>query len=369
MTAKVTNVSAIKRVGAIEAAVAALRDMIETGKWADRLPGTRVLAVQLGVSQPTVQLALLELAEEGLLESGGERKAYRVKNRCVKSSPGNVPKARRVILLTHQALERTAESGRKVLETLHRLLMASDWDVEYRVVDFLHARAPHRNWDDVIGAEPGELVVALFGRPALAEWAIKRGVKIIFHGGVTGGFQVPMVAVKSSHLLTEAYQRLIELGHHRIVTPLCDRPPSYIESMREAVRSQLEAAGLPYSPAYHTPESKYLRQDVSWGIMESLFKRERPTALVLLDWRELVTTFCFLSCLGLKVPKDVSLVLLNDQVDAEWFLPRLARFKFPTYRMARRIKAWLEGKWEPNHMRATVPAEWVPGESLAPPPK
>ncbi|MGC4015560.1 MAG: substrate-binding domain-containing protein [Luteolibacter sp.] len=369
MTVNLENVSVIKRVGAVEAAAAALREMVAAGKWADRLPGTRVLASQLGVSQPTVQLALLELAKEGVLESPGERKAYRVKDRGTRSSLHHEPKAKRVILLTHQAIERTAESGRQVLDTLHRMLTGSNWQVEYRIVDFLHARTPHRSWDDLIGAEPGEQVVALFGRPALAEWAVKRGVKIIFLGGVTDGFDLPVVAVKSARLLAEAYQQLIALGHRRIITPLCDRPASYIETMREAARAQLEEAGLPYSPAYHTPESEYLRPDVSWSIMEGLFKRERPTALVLLDWRELVTATCFLSHLGLKVPEDVSIVLLNDQANAEWFLPPLARFKFPIARMARRIKAWLDGKWDPDEMRVGVAAEWMPGESIAPPKK
>ncbi|MFD0893189.1 substrate-binding domain-containing protein [Luteolibacter ambystomatis] len=367
--AKVGNVSVIKRVGAVEAAATALREMVAAGKWADRLPGTRVLAGQLGVSQPTVQLALLELAKDGVLESAGERKAYRVKSRGASLSKESGPKGKRVILLTHQAIERTAESGRQVMEMLHRMLTPAGWQVDYRIVDFLHARTPHRSWDDLIGAEPGEQVVALFGRPALAEWAVKRGVKIIFLGGVTDGFEVPVVAVRSANLLAEAYRRLIALGHRRIVTQLCDRPQSYIDSMREAARMELEAAGLPYSPAYHTPDSEYLRPDVSWSIMESLFKRERPTALVLLDWRELVTAICFLSKIGLKVPEDVSVVLLNDQANAEWFQPPLARFKFPIARMARRLKAWLEGKWDPDGLRVGVAAEWVPGESIAPPPK
>ncbi|BCU76334.1 substrate-binding domain-containing protein [Luteolibacter sp. LG18] len=361
--------SVIKRVGAVEAAALALRDMVAAGKWTDRLPGTRVLAGLLGVSQPTVQLALIELAKDGVLESAGERKAYRVKERGAKAAADATPKTRRVILLTHQAIERTAESGRQTFETLQRLLSTAGWQVEFRVVDFLHARTPHRSWDNLIGAEPGEPVVALFGRPCLAEWALKRGVRMVFLGGVTDGYEVPVVAVKSAHLLSEAYRKLIALGHKRIVTPLCDRPQSYLDTMKETAKAELEAAGFAYSPAYHTPESDYLRPDVTWSILETLFKRERPTALVLLDWRELVTVTCFLMRIGLRVPEDVSVVLLNDQVNAEWFQPDLARFKFPIARMARRLKAWVEEKWEPEDMRMGVAAEWVPGESIAAPPK
>lgn len=361
------RMSGVKRVGAVEASVQALREMIAADRWSDRLPGTRVLAGLLGVSQPTVQLALAELTKDGTLESLGERRAYKVKDRGMASAPVETP-VKRVTILTHQEIGKTADSGRQTIELLQRLLSSAGWLVEFRIVDYLHARTAHQSWDNLIGAEPGEPVVALFGRPCLAQWAIKRGVRMVFLGGVTDGLPVPVVAVKSSAILKQAYKALIDLGHRRIVTPLCDRPPSYAAQMKEQSQRCLEEAGLPYSPAYHNPESDYLRPDVTWNMMETLFARERPTAIVLLDWRELVTVSCFLMRKCLRVPEDVSIILLNDQSNAEWFQPSLVRFKFPIARLARQLKAWVEEKWEMGGNKR-IAAEWVPGESIGPPPK
>jgi len=363
----VADVGAIKRIGAVEASAEALREMVASGRWPDRLPGTRVLAGLLGVSPPTAQQALLELAKDGTLESLGERKAYRVTKWDGKAAGGLPVMVKRVFILTPDDIAKTADSGRQVVENLQRLLANSDWQVEFRTLDYIHARTPHRSWDDLIGAEPGDSVIALYGRSCLAQWALKRGVQTIFLGGTTDGLPVPVIAVKSAIMLGTAYQTLIDLGHRRIVTPLCDHPPIYSASIKEEARRRLEAVGAPYSPAYHNPESEYLRPDVTWSIMESLFKRERPTAIVLLDWQELVTVSCFLQHLKLTVPQDVSLILLNDQNNAEWYLPTLARFRFPILRFAKRLKAWLDGKWEPLPTNS-VQAEWLPGDSIGPPP-
>jgi len=363
----VAGVGVIKRIGAVEASAGALREIVAAGRWPDRLPGTRVLAGLLGVSQPTAQLALWELAKEGLLESLGERKAYRVTKQQGKGTAAPPPKVKRVFILTPHDIAKTADSGRQVIENLQRLLANSDWQVEFRTLDYIHARTAHRSWDDLIGAEPGDSVIALYGRPALAQWVLKRGVRTMFLGGATDGLPVPVIAVKTAVMLGTAYQVLIDLGHRRIVTPLCDRPDSYRATVREEAKRRLEAVGAAYSPAYHNPESEYLRPDVTWSIMEGLFKRERPTAIVLLDWRELVTVSCFLQHLKLTVPQDVSLVLLNDQNNAEWYLPTLARFRFPILRFAKRLKGWLDGKWEPLPTNS-VQAEWLPGDSIGPPP-
>jgi len=357
----------IKRITVIEATAEALSGLIRSGRWSGRIPGTRLLAAQLKVSQPTVQKALQLLVERGVVESAGERRSYQTSATLRSSFQPKESPRKHIFLLTHQDLRLVVDSAQKIVESLRKQFASNGWEVSFRSFDYLHAKAAHRSWDRILEVEEGEPVIALYGRPCLAEWALKRGIRMAFLGGVTDGLPIPMFAVKSSQMLGEAYRRLIALGHTRIVTPLCDRAESFSKTIKDEARLQFERAGLAYSAAYTNPERDYLTPDVTRHLMESLFKQAPPTAIVLLDWRELVAVFCFLSSRGLRVPQDVSLVLLNEQTDSDWFSPPLARFRFHPKRMVSQLHRWAEGK-SLSDMKGVIEATWVPGESIGPPP-
>lgn len=357
----------IKRVTVIESTADVLQELVRSGRWPGRIPGTRLLASQLKVSQPTVQRALQLLARRGVVEAAGERRSYQARAWVRKGAAGGELTGKRAVILTHQDLQLVVDSSRKIVDSLRRQLEANGWEVLFRSFDYLHAKAAHRSWDRILDADEGVPVIALYGRPCLAEWAIKRKIRMAFLGGVTDGFEVPLFAVKSSQMLGEAYRRLIALGHTRIVTPLCDRAASFSDTIKNEARVQHERAGLAYSAAYTNPERDYLTPDVTRNLMDSLFRQAPPTAIVLLDWRELVSVFCFLSRRGLKVPEDVSLVLLNEQTDSDWFSPPLARFRFHPNRMVRQLTRWAEGKTL-SDSKFVIQATWVPGQSIGPPP-
>jgi hypothetical protein len=332
----------ITRMRAPDLAAASLREGILSGQLTGRLPGTRPLAKRLGVSAPTVAAALEQLVADGLLEKPGERQAYRVAG--APGPGGNAPSARRLLLLTHQEPGLLEETSRRILETLRQIMVSKGWRVDAQVMDFMHVKRPQRSWDRLIEVDESTWVISLYGRQALAEWAVRRKVRMFFLGGMTGGHPIPLVAVRSSALLEIALSRLVALGHWKVVIPLCDRAESFKQSIRAVSRRLIEAAGHHYVASYHNPESDYLAPDVTARIIESAFASNPPTALVFIDWKELVTAQCVLMRLGLRVPEDVSLILLNDQMEAGWFQPTLCRFRFPERRMINAMVGWLEGR-------------------------
>lgn len=355
----------IAKTSAADLAAEALREEIAGGQWDERLPGARALAVRLGVSPPTVAAALCKLANEGLLEHGGARRAYRPVVSKGKSGRRTAALTRkRLLILTHEEISQLVEVSRRLIERLRDEMASKGWDVNYQVVDFLHVKRPQRAWNRSIQVDEGTSVIALYGRPALAEWASRRGMRMFFLGGNTGGFPISMVAVKSSRMAQIALARLTALGHRKIVIPLCDRAEPFKISIREATREALESVGRPYLNAYHNPESDYLKPDVTWRIVESSFAANPPTAFVFLDWKELVTAHCYLTKIGLRVPEDVSLVLLSDQMEAEWFQPKLTRFRFPIRRLVSSMVRWLEDDdAEVRHL--SLSAELIEGATIA----
>jgi DNA-binding LacI/PurR family transcriptional regulator len=102
-------------------------------------------------------------------------------------------------------------------------------------------------------------------------------------------------------------------------------------------------------------------------MLESSMDRAVPTAVILLDWKELVTVSCLLTKRGLRVPEDVSLILLNEQMEANWFVPKLACFRFPVTRLAGLLARWVDGQPLDDYTRP-LSADFEEGGSIAPPP-
>lgn len=355
----------ISRTRIADLAAARIREEILGGLWSDRLPGTRILARRLGVSAPSISEALSMLVEDGVIERRGERKSFRP----VMAASGGTPSPaarpeKRLLILTHEPMGQLVEVSRRLIEMLRDEMSAKGWKVEYQVLDFLHVTHAQKSWDRVIDAGPGTSIVALYGRRALAEWGLRRNARMIFLGGNTESIEFPMVAVRSSEMAEFALRKLTALGHQRIVIPLCDRAEAFKQSIRDVTRRAVEGAGGSYVKSYHNPESTYLKTDVTWRIIERVFQANPPTAFVFLDWKELVTAHCLFSRLGLKVPEDVSLVLLSDHADAEWFHPPLTRFRFPVAKILRTLVKWLE---DGGNEVKTLASDFIEGQSVAPP--
>ena len=355
----------IIKTRAAELTAAALRTECRSGRWSERLPGLRVLAGQFGVSVPTMSEALGMLAAEGLLTGGGERRAYRLSAR-IGGIDARHPGQCRLVILTSGGPTEVGLFTMRLLDAVREAAVAKGWVAEAHLLDYAHARRPRGVWDRTVRLDAGTSVIAALGNPALADWIGRRGARALFLGGVASGHPVPMVGVRSSDMARTALAKLTALGHHRILFPLCGHPPTFNDAMRQATRAALEAAGHTYQPSLHNPESDYMEPDVAWRLLERRFAEAPPTALVLTDWPVLLTAFCYFWRAGLRVPEDVSVVLLSDHEEGRWLLPSLARFRFPMGRMVHAIGRWLDNPGSPPEAAFFTP-EFLPGETLAPP--
>ena len=272
-----------------------------------------------------------------------------------------------LLLLTPDETWRLVDGSRQMIESLSTQMAGRGWQVRQQVLDFLHVKNPQKSWGRKIQVEDGERIVAIYGRASMAEWAVRRNVPILFLGGTRGTHAVPLVGVSSSLLVVDAMDQLMSLGHRRIVFPLCGRSDEFKDGMFAITRAAVEKRGGRYMRGYHNPESQYRTPDVLWRLLEKVFARHRPTALLFLDWQEALSAPCFLNSRGLRIPQDVSLVVLSDSASMDWFSPVLCRYRFPQRKMLAEIIRWLERQpvdWPGRKLLGT----WVPGDSIGPPP-
>jgi len=344
----------------------ALRQECLSGKWETKLPGTRVLAANLGVSAPTVLKVLAELAHEGILIRLGDKKAYQINPNSrilLKNKPKNGKKC--VLILSPSPVEDMVVTTRRVVELLKDAILKKKWDFKEQVIDYNNAKSVHKSWDQMIEVDPKTPIIAVYGKPVIAQWAAQNKMRILFIGGVTDE-HATMVAVSSSNIAAKAIDSLIALGHRHIALPLHDRAESLRKSVRAEMKPRIESLGEVYQPNYHNPSSAHFNRETVQRMVMGYSRSTMPTAFIFLDWREFITaTSCFAQ-LGLKVPQDISVILLNDQLEAGWYLPEITRYTFPLEQFVKSISAWISDV-SAKPQEIILSPRRIEGESIAPP--
>jgi DNA-binding LacI/PurR family transcriptional regulator len=183
-------------------------------------------------------------------------------------------------------------------------------------------------------------------------------------GGVQGETPLPMLGVRTSRMVERAMDELLVRGHRSVVLPLWNRPDAFRDRLREVMDDKLRAAGAGFEPARHMPVSPYDDARTMYGTMAEVWESARPTALLLLDWREFVAVSCFLRDQRIRIPDELSVVVLSHQPTMDCHIPSLAHFEHPVKRMAKTLADWARVYPGKAVVKFFEP-RWVDGESVA----
>lgn len=351
----------LRRITLVDQAEAALREAIREGRFADRLPGLRLLAGALAVNSVTVAEAVSRLVADGTLLSDGPRKKFRIARR---GRAGRSATRLKVLYLTAGPLHEMQPVALEILSQL--LLERPDWDVKHRTIGRSSGRADRRLWDGLLKSEEAQHLVFYGGRPPLAKWSMARGVPAYFLGGDTGREPVPMLGVNSGLMIQQVMEKLIGLGHTRICHPICGMPEGFCERQRRSMSECLEEHGLPFVPNYHVPLVAQADPDEFARVLAGVFKVRPPTALVVFDWEHFIAASCLLRDHGLKIPDDVSVAVLSPDRMMHWHTPRIAHFRYPVGQVVKTLTKWIEVPPEDKRVSISLPLELVEAESLGP---
>lgn len=108
------------------------------------------------------------------------------------------------------------------------------------------------------------------------------------------------------------------------------------------------------------------------ALLQSLFKVTPPTALIVSDHRMTPGVWAFLMERGLRVPGDVSLMLMEmDDAEAAWIFPSPSRLRFDFDLIGDHVFKWVERTASGNREATTDTLEvgFIPGATIAPPAK
>lgn len=363
--------TSFRRLSAIDQAELAIEQGIAAATWGDRLPSLQNLAKLLGVSTPTAAKAVARLAKRGLVISCGSRRRYRIAQGKAARKAGRTTATtpRRHLLILNPCKPETWDAGRRqvVVECMQQAL-ADGWGCSQETVDFIRARRVLKRWDKLLLQERPTHLFAIQGTRQLAQWARKHDMQVAFVGGESlANGDGTNIGIGFSDILGHCVRHLRSKGHRHILLPYWGSARNFAKAASRIVGRNLDtdparllSEGWIFAAPHSTPDEHRARLARHLGKLQ-------PTAVIAIDWHDYVVTAQCAEAAGLRIPQDLSLVVLNPSPDTRWTLPRPAHYQINQSFFIDAIRDWRHGKAvDPAGMTQAVLNAWVEGETVLP---
>jgi len=360
-------VSTFRHLTAADQAEKAIEDSIASGKWGEFLPSYRRLSEWMGLSCPTVALAVAKLVKRGLLVSPGKRQRFRI---ATKSSRQSSTKPRRHLLAIFPKVNGTADEDQKrIIAEAVRRATKDGWVCTDVGADYTDAGSVKKRWDHLLEHRPTHLLAAP-GTKHLATWAHRNGLSAAFIGGQAVPAEHGItIGVKMADILSDCATRLHRLGHNRILAPYWGEMPGIagfsagiLAKACQTRSDRLLAEGWVTQWQPGTPKEQ--REQLARSMAKL-----RPTAIICVLGRDYLLAMQCAEAAGLKIPRDLSLVTLSPSPDMDWLLPAPSYYKVDTSTLIDAADLWRHGKLKTDkYMTQAVLNSWNPGESIGPAP-
>ncbi len=356
------------RLSVIEQTANHLRQGICEIRWGGRFPGVPAITRECEVSANVARAAVRLLEAEGWLEPAGHGRRRRIS-----TAKQDVVAARvlRVGILLREPLP-SLDPG------FHEALM----QIVHNLEESGHAAVIAPKTQLELGNNPvrvkrmveevaADAWAVIDGSRSLLAWFGDRKTPTLAIGGQIGDPRISSVSPTLRSAGVEAMQRLIKLGHRRIVL-ICTRNERAGSNRPDhtvgASLAELAGAGVKLSP-YNLPEWDETPAGLQ-SLLQALFQITPPTALMIMRPTWATGVLSFLADRGLRVPRHVSVVGYGLESLNPWHFPALAYMRAEDQPVVRRTLRWVRqvarGVITPRNF--FYPGIFVDGPSLGPVP-
>lgn len=338
-----------------------LREGLRQDRWRGTMPGRLRLADELGVNHKTANAALQILEDEGVLVPRGAGRQREI----VKSS-GCAPSSLRMAILLYEPedleVHYIVELRHQLAEAGHSVHFASKTMCE---LGMNLTRIAH-----LVQQTQADAWIVVAGSREVLEWFAARPTPTFALFGRLISVPLASTSPKKAEAMKEVVDRLVALGHHRIVMLAREdrrKPePGFFERL---FYEKLASCGIQTS-AYNLPE---------WGdnpeelqrILNSLFRHTPPTAIIIADLSLFFAVQTHLARLGFIVPDNVSLVSTDASPYFEWCRPTIAHISWESNPVVKRVLKWADNisRGKKDHRKTTSLAKFVDGGTIGPAPR
>ena len=337
-----------------------VRRLLDSGEWQGELPGERPLSERVGVSRPTLHRALRLLEKEGRL--AWRRNAPWV---ILKGGAG-APTSRRAVFLCPFKLEELDPFS------LHQFALLSNYAAErglhfdIQTVPSVAATAAHKILEALHRKMNPTIWILYRCSPACQRWFVENRLPVVVMGSSPRDLPVRSVDVDYRAVGRHAMSVLHRLGHKpgRIAYL---GPEERLVGNVEAEAGLVEGAEGAKGLAMHRlpTETSVIAETV-----DKVLAEQQPTALVIMRPMHALTIMGHLGQRGIRIPRDVSLLILDDNPILRHALPAPARYVKNALRFSTLLRRALDSTLEDSGRQrgeARMVPELEQGDTLGAP--
>lgn len=348
-------------LSAVEQLAEHLRGEIVIGTLSHALPGVHKLAKELGVSPKTVVAAVAKLERDGLLQGQGARK----KSLIVGSARKN-HEALRVSILLYDINDR----GLPYLVELQHQLEVTGHVADFSSQTILDLDRKVDRIAEFVDQNKADAWVIMSGPLDVLEWFASQPVPAFALFGRRQEVAIAGAGPDKQSAIREAVQRLIKLGHRRVIMIAREerrkpKPGAGEQAFLTEIASHGIKVGSYNLPDWEETPNGFIR------CLDSLFQITPPTALIIDEASFFIVAQQHLARRGIFAPKQVSLICTDPDPTFSWFLPQVAHINWEPQPIIRRIVRWVGSlrNGKPDRRQTQTRAEFIEQGTIGPAPK
>jgi DNA-binding LacI/PurR family transcriptional regulator len=337
-----------------------LREQILQGGYRKVMPGKAALAKDLGVDPKTAGLALELLERKKLLIAQGPGRPRRIV-----LPRGHRGKRLKLMLLCYEPRDRQTHY---IVELVHQLIEQGH-HAGFAERSLVEMKMDIHKISQLVKKHPADAWIVTAGATDVLQWFSGQSFPTFALFGRSELADIAGTGVKTHDACRDLVDRLIELGHQRIV--LLVR-----EERRKPNLGSDEQAFLDYIQSHGIKTGKYNVPDWEENVegfhecLDALFAVTAPTA-ILVDQPELfIAAQQHLLARGLRVPEDVSLISTDYEYAMSWCQPSVAHFDWDMHKLIRQVMRWADhtAQGKKYLKKSHVKSKFVDGGTIGPAP-
>lgn len=323
------------------------------------MPGEGWLASELAVGRDTIKAAIQQLEKQGLLESQGVGKRRRIVLPKKSASP-----TLHVKIICYEMYDEGTEHMIQLCHKLEQLGHA----VSFAPSTMTKLKHDPERVAKMIKANPADAwILVAAGKPVL-DWFCESDIPAFALFGRMTGLPIAGAGPSKETALREAVNRLLDLGHRKIVMLAREERRKPTPGPGEVIfLDALKQAGLEVGP-YNLPDW----EDTPEGFgkcLDSLFKVTPPTACLVQSRILFQATQHYLARSPYIDLKSVSLCCTDYDEDFDWCHPSIACFAYDLKPVIRHAVRWVNklANGENDRKQFFTQSKFVDGETVLPP--
>lgn len=358
----------LHKASLVHQAVEAIQRKIAAKEWTDVLPGEEAMRQYLGISRVTLRKALNLVAAQGWIAAGGRGCHHAISAGAGESRP--LP------------AERNGQAFVRCLSPVPKLDLVWSTRVIFDEIRQIPATPPlHLVWEHhpaLWRCPPAKHLERLTEDHATAGWLLYRAnpviqawfqshrVPCVVVGPCHAGVVLPSVYVDNTALGRHASQQAMRLGHRHL---------AWIAYDLSSASSVQTVAGLEHRAPAHTGGLRVssIADDLTINglrleVRRRLAMKDPPTVFMAMGAAQALPLLGIIHELGLKIPRDVSVMVRDHDPILDRLLPALSRYTFDWVRFgrltAKLVKA-MTGRMAGRSTQKVLMPKFLPGDTLA----